>query len=285
MRIIKIGLIFLCTVGLYGCLSFNDKTLNYDKSIFSWDDLSVLEPKENLFDMMEKYEIKTVYQSFSSELPKNKISKFLKSCSKYNYQVYYLCGNPEDALDQDAEKMIEKIDEAATIKAYDNNNVLKGILFDIEPYLLDEWEIQSDKIMQQFADNLQIAYKKAKENKLEMIVCIPYYYDTKGFSDFLEKLIKDGCDGIAIMNYYQKNEYEHIKEEVELTKKYNKTCINIYEFQPSGKYDLIDENTYYEEGIEKAEENFKVLRNKLDSNNLVLGFHEYKAIKELMENE
>ena len=188
MKIIKIGLIFLCTVSLYGCLPFNDKILNYDKSIFSWDNLSVSEPKKNLFDMMEKYEIKTVYQSFSSELPKNKISKFLKSCSKYNYQVYYLCGNPEDALDQDAEKMIEKIDEAATIKAYDNNNVLKGILFDIEPYLLDEWEIQSDKIMQQFADNLQIAYKKAKENKLEMIVCIPYYYDTKGFSDFLENL-------------------------------------------------------------------------------------------------
>ncbi len=286
MKIIKTLLIFLCTVSLYGCSSVNDKTLNYDKSIFSWDKLSVLEPKENLFDVMEKYGIKTIYQSFSNELPKKKISKFLESCSEYNYQVYYLCGDPEDALDQDAGKMIEDIDDAAVIKEYDNNNVLKGILFDVEPYLLDEWEIKSDKIIQQFADNLQIAYKKAKENKLEMIVCIPYYYDTKGFSDFLEKLIKGGCDGIAIMNYYQENEYEHIKEEVELTKKYNKTCINIYEFQPSGgKYDLIDENTYYEEGIEKAEENFKVLRNKLDSNNLVLGFHEYKAIKELMENE
>lgn len=289
MKIIKIGLIFLflflCTVSLYRCSFFNDKTLNYDKSIFSWDKLSVLEAKENLFDVMEKYEIKTVYQSFSSELPKNKISKFLESCSEYNYQVYYLCGDPEDALDQDAEKMIGNINDAAAIKEYDNNDVLKGILFDVEPYLLDEWEIQQDKTIQQFADNLQIAYKKAKENKLEMIVCIPYYYDTKGFSDFLEKLIKDGCDGIAIMNYYQKNEYEHIKKEVELAKKYNKTCINIYEFQSSGKYDLADENTYYEEGIEKAEENFKVLRNKLDSNNLVLSFHEYKTIKELMENE
>ncbi|XTR39057.1 hypothetical protein ACQQ2T_06620 [Paraclostridium tenue] len=285
MKIIKIGLILLCTVSLYRCSFFNDKTLNYDKSIFSWDKLSVLEAKENLFDVMEKYEIKTVYQSFSSELSKNKISKFLESCSEYNYQVYYLCGDPEDVLDQDAEKMIENIDDAVAIKEYDNNDVLKGILFDVEPYLLDEWEIQPDKIIQQFADNLQIAYKKAKENKLEMIVCIPYYYDTKGFSDSLEKLIKDGCDGIAIMNYYQKNEYEHIKEEVELAKKYNKTCINIYEFQPSGKYGLTDKNTYYEEGIEKAEENFKVLRNKLDSNNLVLSFHEYKAIKGLMENE
>lgn len=285
MKIIKIGLIFLCIVSLYRCSFLNDRTLNYDKSIFSWDKLSVLEAKENLFDVMEKYEIKTVYQSFSSELPKNKISKFLESCSEYNYQVYYLCGDPEDALDQDAEKMIGNIDDAAAIKEYDNNDVLKGILFDVEPYLLDEWEIQPDKTIQQFADNLQIAYKKAKENKLEMIVCIPYYYDTKGFSDFLEKLIKDGCDGIAIMNYYQKNEYEHIKKEVELAKKYNKTCINIYEFQSSGKYDLADENTYYEEGIEKAEENFKVLRNKLDSNNLVLSFHEYKTIKGLMENE
>ena len=289
MKIIKIGLIFLflflCTVSLYRCSFFNDKTLNYDKSIFSWDKLSVLEPKENLFDVMEKYGIKTIYQSFSNELPEKKISKFLESCFEYNYQVYYLCGDPEDALDQDAGKMIEDIDDAAVIKEYDNNNVLKGILFDVEPYLLDEWEIQPDKTIQQFADNLQIAYKKAKENKLEMIVCIPYYYDTKGFSDFLEKLIKDGCDGIAIMNYYQKNEYEHIKKEVELAKKYNKTCINIYEFQSSGKYDLADENTYYEEGIEKAEENFKVLRNKLDSNNLVLGFHEYKAIKGLMGNE
>lgn len=158
MKIIKIGLIFLflflCTVSLYRCSFFNDKTLNYDKSIFSWDKLSVLEAKENLFDVMEKYEIKTVYQSFSSELPKNKISKFLESCSEYNYQVYYLCGDPEDALDQDAEKMIGNINDAAAIKEYDNNDVLKGILFDVEPYLLDEWEIQPDKTIQQFADSL-----------------------------------------------------------------------------------------------------------------------------------
>ena len=86
------------------------------------------------------------------------------------------------------------------------------------------------------------------------------------------------------MNYYQKNEYEHIKEEVELTKKYNKTCINIYEFQPSGKYDLMMKTHIMRKVLKRLKKILKY-KNKLDSNNLVLGFHEYKAIKELMEND
>lgn len=271
---------FLCRYSF-----LNNKTLDYDKSIFSWDKLAVLEPKENLFDIMKKYKIKTIYQSFSSELSKDEISFFLESCNKYNYDVYYLCGDPEYSLDKNAEKMSKEIDNLIAIKECDNSDVLSGILFDVEPYLLDKWDVESNKIMELFLKNLQIAYKKAKDNNLKMIVCIPYYYDSKGFLDILEKIIKDGCDGVAIMNYYQKNEDNHIKQELEFTKKYNKICINIYEFNAPDKYDLIDENTYYEEGIEEAEENFKKLKKSLDSKDIILGFHDYNSIKELVENE
>ena len=60
--------------------------------------------------------------------------------------------------------------------------------------------------MEQYAANCIQAYQSAREEKLAVIICIPNFYDRIGLSALLEKIIEEGCDGIAVMNYNKKNE-------------------------------------------------------------------------------
>lgn len=255
------------------------------RALFSWKDYVVLEGQTELFDVMRELKLNTVYQSFSKRNNKEDILAFLEEASNNKIDVYFLAGSPEWALEEEAESMCYNIDKIIEInKDISRDKHIKGILFDIEPYLLEEWNNEnSEEIMKHFVKNMEIAYKKANDMGMEVIVCIPYFYDDFELSNYVENLISSACDKVAIMNYYQGKEYENIQMEVEIIKKYEKSLINIYELQPPGKYGLIDRNTYYEEGIEAVEKNFKELQKYFSGQDISIAFHEYEALKEVME--
>ena len=85
-----------------------------------------------------------------------------------------------------------------------------GIVFDVEPYLLEEWDDNQENCMEQYAANCIQAYQSAREEKLAVIICIPNFYDRIGLSALLEKIIEEGCDGIAVMNYNKTVSYTHL---------------------------------------------------------------------------
>ena len=257
------------------------------RSLFSWKDSEVLEGRIELFEVMKKLKLNAVYQSFSKKLSKEDILKFLDEASNKNIDVYLLDGAPEWAVENKAESMCYSIDEVIEInKDISKDKHIKGILFDVEPYLLEEWDKgNSEKIMKDFVKNMEIAYKKAHDSGIEVIVCIPYFYDNFELSSYVETLISSSCDKVAIMNYYKGKEYEHIQMEADIIQKYEKSLINIYELQPPGKHGLIDKNTYYDEGIESVEENFKELKKSFRGQDISIAFHEYQALREVMDRE
>lgn len=129
-----------------------------------------------------------------------------------------------------------------------------------------------------------MAYQHIEKTNLKLILCIPYYFDDLGFSSCLEELVTDACDGLAIMNYYRNNEAKHISYEVSLCRKYDKQCINIYEFLEPGRHELKDINTYYHQGIEAAKNSFNSLQQEF-GNELGLSFHDYETVRRLADNE
>lgn len=257
------------------------------RSLFSWKDSEVLEGRTQLFTTMKELKLNALYQEFSEELRQEDILDFLGEATKEKIDVYMLAGSPKWALEKDGESMCRQVQKALEInQAGGKEQDVKGILFDVEPYLLKEWDEQDhDKIMDSFVEGMKTAYKKAQDNDLKVILCIPYFYDNLGVPKHLEVLIESCCDSIAIMNYYQGKEYENIKGEAELAAKYGKKLINIYELQSPGKHGLKDKNTYYEEGIKAVEENFSVLQAAFDGQDIFIALHEYDALKEVEGRE
>ncbi len=263
---------------LCGC---NDES-KQQASIFSWHQENIIADTKTFFTTLKELNIDSVYQYFSSSLSDQEIKEFVDKCDENKIDLYYLCGEKEYGLIKNQAKWLNEVDQVLRLQQITHKQI-KGVVFDVEPYLLDEYDQDPLAVMDQFVENGQAAYNYAKENSLEVILCIPYYYDHKGYHDQLEKLVKECCDQLAIMNYYRKDEAKHIQDEVKLCKQYNKQCINIYEFN-DGK-GITKQNTYHDIGLTGAYDNFTKLKEKLADDKLKLSLHDYDAIRELLENE
>lgn len=278
-------------------------------ALFSWRSAAVTQEREALFSTMQKQKLSVLYQDFSSSLFEEDISGFLEAAAEGGIEVYLLTGDPAWA-EENSGYLCREVERAAAINeavavsqaakkeesqkqapakqpsARKEQDIrLAGILFDVEPYLLDEWEDNRRAIMDSMIRGMKSAYELAQENGLELILCIPYYYDTKGLESCLETLIKDCCDSVAVMNYYREKEARHMETEAAFAKQYGKPLITIYELKAPGTHGLVEENTYHEEGLLAVRENFERLRNIYEGQPLSMAFHDYEALKEVMEHE
>src|SRR5699024_12879358 len=96
---------------------------------------------------------------------------------------------------------------------------------------------------------------------MELIVCLPYYLDTKGFDEELEAIISEASDEVAIMNYYRGKESDHIAKEASVSKQYDKSIHVFYELQQVCIADLTAQKTYHDEGLVTIIEYFETVTN------------------------
>lgn len=257
-------------------------TENETRALFSWKSGEVKPGNFELFEIIGKIKLNTLYQEFSKDLSQDEINEFLLDAELNKIDVYYLTGNPEWALDKTGKPMVDHISRVIELnKNLNKNTRIKGIVFDIEPYSLEEWK-NKEKVMDSFVKGMEIAYKMASDNNIEVVLCIPYFYDNKGLTKQLKELIESGCDSIAIMNYYKDNEIKNMKQEVEFATMFNKKIINIYELQAPGTRGLTEKNTYYNQGVEAIEKNFYNIKKEYYGKDISIAFHEYNSLKEVL---
>lgn len=254
--------------------------------LFSWSFLAAFEESNKLFEMMEKMGIDSLYQAFPRDTPQEVIVDFLELANKHKVDVYYLAGTPEWGTKEDRGKMMAYIQHIITLnESFTRGIGFKGIVLDVEPYLTDKWDKNQEGVMNAYVEIMEKAYRKIKENSLETIICIPYFYDSLGYGKQLETLVKDGCDTVAVMNYYKKKEQEHIAEEMELAHKYGKKIIQIYELKAPGTHGLTEKSTYHHEGLQPILESIKNLKRFFDYELFGFALHDYEALKEVVKSE
>lgn len=206
--------------------------------------------------------------------------EFAKSKNITMYIVY-----DENYADQteNATRIKQLIDE---VKNHNNNSKYKisGIAIDSEFYTFDDYSsLSQENKVQRFKDYVSAmkeSYNYAKQYGIKFVPCIPVWLD-KLDKDQLEELIKNGCDYVQLMNYTKNNMIVNIKDEVEFSKKYNKPIENIAEFQKPGPHEVTDEITFYNDGIEVANQKFEEIDSEYNYDLLTFSYHYYKPISEL----
>lgn len=288
--IIISGVCIQIAVSLLSGCGRRDKTVSdlvSETSIFSWEE-EYLRPEleAEVEKAMEKLGCIAIYQQISSDTKETIVLDYLRRRQEKKQLVYYLAGAAEWGMEENGKSMLDVVDTAAewNAKAGEEGG-FTGIVLDVEPYLLEEWESDQERCMKQYVTNCVRTYERAKEENLAVIVCIPNFYDRIGLSGFLEELIQNGCDGIAVMNYNKKDEAGQIEEELKLAQEYNKGIVNITEMQMQGYHGLTDENTYHDDGIEVVFDSWEKLKEQYPYRNLGFSWHYLKPCLELMETE
>ncbi|MBU3876671.1 hypothetical protein HGO97_012735 [Faecalicatena sp. AGMB00832] len=256
-------------------------------SIFSWEEDYILpEQEEEIYMAMERLGCAAVYQEFPQDMEDEVVIEYLKRRSSKNQDVYYLAGDANWGLEEHAESMLEQVKRVDSLnKKAGRGSRFSGIVWDVEPYLTEEWDESPDQVMEQYINNLRAAYESASEKGLQVIVCIPNFYDKKGYEEELADLTENGCDVLAVMNYNKDDEAGQIRTEVELAKTYDKGIIHIVELQKPGYHELTEKNTYYYDGIGAVKESFEKLKKEFDYPKLGFSWHYMRPALELMDRE
>ncbi len=256
-KILSIVLIGLCCL-----LMITSK--KEENILYSWK-MDALEDKE-LLDIIKKYNIKEIYQDFSTEYLTQNDSKFLKKMKEKGVKVYQLCGDPSWGLDKKATSMKREIDKVISYNKK-NEEQIAGIVFDVEPYLHNEENFDFPL----FTESMKEAYRYAKKQNLYLILALPVWLDSID-KNLLEDIIKEGCDEISLMNYNIKYTKENIETEIEYAKKYQKKVNTIYE--------VYSEEQDYFKTDKEINQDFKKIRNHYHYDKLRKAYHYYEKMKQ-----
>lgn len=268
-------IIVFCSIIMFssvGIIQRNKKS----STLFSW---SIENKTEKLIDKYQKpLNINRVFQYiYPNEFNDGTLTTYIRKMNKHNVSVYAMGGGYYwGTTDYGYEELTKFVDQVAEFNSIQDNEMgIEGIVFDVEPAQDENWKDNENELMKHFVDNLIKAHEYASNKGLVVVVCITYWYDEKHLAE-LRRLIKDGCDEVAVMNYYRGKEIDHIKTEVAIAREYNKPIMTIFEFDKPDNMEIIDKNTYYHEGLDAAQLVFVEIDDYFNYDGLTAGWHQLK---------
>ena len=261
---------------------------NMGFGLFSWDsDVPDSESgRQALEQCVERAGVTALYQQFSDEaLASGRAEGFVQDMGQSGVTVYALMGEAEWAYDEDGAELIEEIEKAASYnRQVGPEDRIAGVVADVEPYLLDEWDEEGrGELMEGYLSGMVCAYQYASRSGLSFWPCIPMFYDSSA-PEVLEKLIETACDGVAVMNYNRSDEYGQIAREIGFAREYGKGIVCIYELQQAGEHDLEDINTYAGEGLEALWQSAARLDKQFSYEHLSFAYHYLDPLADMLEN-
>ena len=256
---------------------------NMQVGLFSWDIEAIREKgsREDLFSILFEINANEVYQSLRVDSARD----FLMEAHQRGVRVYALSGQPEWGLDPKAGKMMKEVDLVVSLRRKLDGAGPAGLVLDVEPYLTKIYRNDPEQAMDTFVAAMRKTYAYAREAGVEVILCIPYFYDTKGFPDHLRALIEEASDAVAVMNYFKRTEAANIASEVSIARETGKRLINIAELQRPGTHDLTERNTYFREGLPAVWKSFEKLAGDFGYEGLSYALHDYTALREVIDRE
>lgn len=261
----------------------SDEKFERKCSLYSWEVADV--DYNKLESICEDLKINCFYQYVPTrQINTKEIEMLVEKLYLMDVKFYLLVGEHEYAYDQQMFDMESIIDE---VVVFNQNNEIKieGIVFDVEFYL-DEYKYNSNSKRDCFEDyynNMKNAYDYSRNKDIEFITVIPYWLDTEIGESELEKLIKNACDTVEVMNYYKSKTIEHIENETKFAKKYNKEIVTISELQDENVKSIVPEITFFYDGLKNCRKSMEKILQRYKYDKMGYAYHYYKYVKILYE--
>lgn len=281
-----ISLVLIYIVALCGCKGKSREDSTHPHTgMFEWNENRIYDTNQ-VKQLVDRLDVTEWYQEMQIPVRQREMEAFVTKMTQMNVNVYALVGETQWGYEADGSSLISYLE---IIAKYNRKAGLaqkvKGVMADIEPYVLEEWDENPVSNMEIYVEGMIKAYRYAKKQGLDFIVCIPRHYDDQGLKEQLEELIAEGCDEVAVMNYECGNEVEKIKTEAELARKYGRVLHCILEFQDVGKHGLVEEKTYRNKGIEAAGHAWSEVSEAYQRVKLIRDYHWSEPILQIFEEQ
>ena len=256
-----------------------DELFENGAGVFSWDHL----PNTKDIQCMKENRITEIYQYLRPEYTDQAMTGFLREMNEVGIEVYVLDGEPEWSYESEYQGMRRVLERTRNLNSMVlEEERIKGIVYDVEPYVLDKWHNTPDQLLEEYTNNvINIKQECADdEDHLDICVCIPYSYDNMGHDKAMRNLLKSS-DQVFVLNYLKGMEIENIKREAALARWYGKRMVNVYEIQPGLLSQTNNTITYYKDGLLAVTENYSELMDAYPDHNIAIAYHTLEYLRVL----
>lgn len=251
-------------------------------SIYAWGDYTMVygEAAQNVYATLKSLKVNAVYQSISNMNDTENLSKIVSGYKNNGIDVYRLIGHYSWAYDNvnDAKRYVDDINSYN--QKVNESSKIKGVVFDIEPHQNPNWKHWNDEqrnaAVSKYTDNMTELYNYSKQYGLEVVICIPYWFEK---FDSFDRLFKDAADTYSVMNYTKRGIVRHISEEVAEAEKYGKKVEQISNVGHVGSEDI---TSYRNDGMQKLLDDQKQILDTYPYSGLRVSFHQYKTILDIL---
>ena len=174
---------------------------------------------------------------------KNNVGKydtFIQQATSKGIKVEGIYSNNDWALTSNYTSLANSVKEVLNFNATHRNR-FSAIHLDIEPYLLSDWQTNSNSILQQYVSNLSNirtlinSHNKKNKDSIKLVIDIPFWFNQYNVNgkNYVDSLLEK-VDKIVVMDYTQ-NDLDFINRGVDILNiadKYtNKKVVIASEFQ------------------------------------------------------
>ena len=259
-------------------------------SLYCWDidDFNL----SKLKDEIDYLGVNTLYiQRPANDSQTQRLREVMEFAKRYNLDVFLLEGARDWLTEGDMNKVIDVINEANELNTTLDYK-FKGVSLDIEFYLTDEYQEAANNedtekqlaLFRQFTENTKRCCDYAESLGLKYSMALPVWLD-KLSPEILEDLMNYNYDHIAFMNYFKETIMENMDQEVEIAKKHNLKIVSIAEVQDPKFGTVGEEDTFYNDGLDKCISTLNGIKQKYNYENLGISYHYYKPLLSLLERD
>ena len=268
-------------------------------SMYSWQDFPMMDANiDATIQTLKELNVTTVYHSFlDSDFTNGNANRIISKMSLNGIKVYHVMGSPAWYTSKDY--VVPAIDQIYNynLSVKSSSELITGIVFDIEPYLLDEF--LNDQITEfiRYSNTMVDVSNYMRAHDLKTGIAIPSWYDVYTTDNVsfteeenaraktaLENLIKS-VDMTSIMNYTKEGMVENIAGEVAIAKEFNANIESIIEFhRPAG--DEVPENVTVwgeDDPLQYTKSQWDAMSERYDYENLTFSYHYLECILERLD--
>lgn len=197
---------------------FAETDTGHTKGMWVWlkeDEINSSDGREAIVDVAVKDSIDVVYLHTGSDFLDNQSNykKFITLASENDIEVYALGGSKHWAEEEHHDDALSRVNNIIEYnKSVTQDEKFDGIHFDIEPYLLDQWDTsEKDTLINEYLNGLEKIQNRLDQESqpLPFIEAIPFWFDKEehkiiynGEEKFLHNHVLNIVnEGVAIMAY------------------------------------------------------------------------------------
>ncbi|GAA0134444.1 hypothetical protein YSY43_12840 [Paenibacillus sp. YSY-4.3] len=240
------------------------------KATWIWQTDMIMDGGDQVIRFSRNEGINLIYLQINRQIPKETYEVFVKRAHEAQIAVHALGGDPRWALVEHRDDMLGLADWVMNYNgSVTPEGRFDGVHLDIEPYVLNDWESEPDRIISSWEINLKEFLGKLSGSGLELGIDIPFWFDhfTLENGTGLNEWLINAFDHVTVMAYRNELDSENgiislTQDELELASKLGKKvliAVNTKEM-PQQAY-----TTFHGHSKEQMEQTLQLLSSTLSS--------------------